>query len=83
MQKPEVIHFPIYRKYNNNKRFYKIINSREFEELQIIGSKTRVNHVLATQFPEFSFINDLIGNYSAFATEITEEEYLDCKNRTS
>jgi hypothetical protein len=77
MQKPEVIQFPIYRKYNNNKRFYKIINSREFEELQIIGSKTEINHVKATQFPEFTFINDLITNYSAFASEISEAEYLD------
>ena len=75
MQKPEVIHFPIYRKYTSNKRFYKIINSKEFEELQVIGSKTLVNHIKATQFPEFVFINDLIEKNGDFTVEITEEEY--------
>jgi hypothetical protein len=76
MQKPEVIHFPIYRKYTSNKRFYKIINTKEFEELQIIGSKTLINHIKATQFPEFVFINDLIEKTGDFTVEITEQEYL-------
>ncbi|MDZ4665671.1 MAG: hypothetical protein SGJ15_12390 [Bacteroidota bacterium] len=79
MQKPEVIHFPIYRKYKNNKRFYKIINSKEFEELQLIGSKSQINHIKATQFPEFTFINDLIQNYGDFSVAITEKEYLEQK----
>jgi len=79
MQKPEVIHFPIYRKYKNNKRFYKIINSREMEELQIIGTKTVINHLIAKQHPEVMLINDLIENNGDFAVEITEEEYLRAK----
>jgi hypothetical protein len=80
MQKPEVIQFPMYRKYNNNKRFYKIINTKEFEEVEIIGTKRVVNHIKATQYPEFVFINDLIKNYSGFAIEITETEYLEIRN---
>lgn len=77
MQKPEVIHFPIYRKYKNNKRFYKIINTKEIEELQIIGTQVLINHLTAKQHPEVMFISDLIGNYADFALEISEKEYLE------
>ena len=52
----EDINFPTYRKYKNNKRFYKIINKKEFEEIQVIGSKILINHLLATQLPEFNFV---------------------------
>jgi len=44
--------------------------------LQIIGSKTLINHIKATQFPEFVFINDLIEKTGDFTVEITEQEYL-------
>jgi len=75
MQKVEDINFPIYRKYKNNKRFYKIINKKEFEEIQVIGNKTVVNHIKASQLPEFNFINDLISDYDPFAEVITRAEY--------
>lgn len=75
MANNEGIHFPIYRKYKNNKRFYKIINKKEFEEIQVIGSKTLVNHIKASQLPEFNFINDLMSYYDGFAEEIDEAEY--------
>ncbi len=79
MQKVEDINFPIYRKYKNNKRFYKIINKKEFEEIQVIGVKTVVNHIKASQLPEFNFINDLISDYEGFAVVIDEGEYEDAK----
>jgi len=79
MQKVEDINFPIYRKYKNNKRFYKIINKKEFEEIQVIGAKTIVNHIKASQLPEFNFINDLISDYEGFAVVIDEAEYLGVK----
>jgi hypothetical protein len=50
------------------------------EELQIIGSKTELNHIIAKQHPEVMLINDLIGNYGDFAEEITEKEYLESRN---
>ena len=75
MQKVEDINFPIYRKYKNGKRFYKIINKKEFEEIQVIGSKIIINHIKATQLPEYNFINDLIGDYEGFAEVCGEEEY--------
>lgn len=75
MQNVEDINFPTYRKYKNNKRFYKIINKREFEEIQVIGSKVIINHFIATQLPEFNLINDLISCHEQNAVVINEEEY--------
>jgi len=75
MQKVEDINFPIYRKYKNNKRFYKIINKKEFEEIQVIGSKSVINHIKASILPDFNFINDLISDYEGFAEVSSEEEY--------
>jgi hypothetical protein len=75
MLKDEDINFPTYRKYKNNKRFYKIINKKEFEEIQVVGSKTIVNHFVATQLPEFNLINDLISCYEENAVVISEVDY--------
>jgi hypothetical protein len=70
------INFPVYRKYKNNKSYFKIIQPKLFEEIQIIGSKKIIKEVEAKQFPEMLFISNLISNYSEMADEISEEEYL-------
>jgi hypothetical protein len=70
------INFPVYRKYKNNKSYFKIIQPKLFEEIQIIGSKKIIKEVEAKQFPEMLFISDLLSNYSEMADEISEEEYL-------
>lgn len=74
--KLEDIHFPVYRKYKNDKSYFKIINPRMFEEIQIIGSKKIVKQIEAKLFPEVLFIQDLLINYSEMAYEINEEEYI-------
>jgi hypothetical protein len=74
--KLEDIHFPVYRKYKNNKSYFKIIHARLFEEIQIVGSKKIIRQTEAKLFPEVLFVQDLILNYSEMAEEISEEEYL-------
>jgi hypothetical protein len=69
------INFPVYRKYKNGKSYFKIINAKLFEEIQIIGSKRVVKLIEATQFPEMSFIHDLIHNYGEMAEEVSGDEY--------
>lgn len=71
------MNFPVYRKYKNNKSYFKIINPQLFEEIQIIGSKKIIKQTEATLFPEKNFINDLLFNYAEMAEEIGEEEYLE------
>ena len=69
------INFPVYRKYKNNKSYFKIIAPILFEEIQIIGNKKIVKQIEAKQFPEKIFIYDLVFNYSLMAEAIQEEEY--------
>jgi hypothetical protein len=71
----EDIKFPVYRKYKNNRSYFKIINPLEFEEIQVIGSNRLVKRTEARQFPEKNFIHDLVYNFSGMAEEIGEEEY--------
>ena len=73
--KPEGINFPLYRKYKNNKSYFKIINLQSFEEIQMIGEKKLIRQTEARLFPEKTFVMDLISNYSEMAVEISEEEY--------
>jgi hypothetical protein len=73
--KIEDMNFPVYRKYKNGKSYFKIINPRQFEEIQIIGSKKILKNIQAEQFPEMNFIHDLVFNYREMAIEITEQEY--------
>jgi hypothetical protein len=63
--------FPIYRKYSNNKSFFKILNEIEFEELKFIGQALELYKVIAVQYPEKLFIKDLIEK----ADKISEEDY--------
>ena len=72
----EDINFPVYRCYKNKKSYFKILNPRLFEEIQVIGNKKVIKSIAATQFPEMSFIRDLVYNYTEMAYEITEAEYL-------
>lgn len=78
--KLEDIHFPVYRKYKNNKSYFKIIHSRLFEEVQIIGSKKIIRQTEARLFPEILFIQDLLLHYKDMADEISEADYLRMKS---
>ena len=55
--------FPQYRKLSNNKVFYRILDERHFDEIQIIGSNAQLYHFEAKQYPEILRIQDKI-NYS-------------------
>lgn len=73
----EDIQFPVYRKYKNNTSFFKVISRTNFEEIQLIGNKVKLNAITATQFPEMNHIFDLVYNYANFGSEITENEWIE------
>lgn len=66
----------MYRKYKNNKSYFKIMNPTAFEEIQVIGTRRVIRHIEAKLFPEKVVIHDLVFNYAAMADEINEAEYL-------
>lgn len=78
----EDITFPVYRKYKNNRHYFKVISNNCFEEIQFVGSKALIKEIKATQLPEFNHIYDLVYNYKELGDEITEAEYLKMKAKS-
>jgi len=76
----EDIEFPVYRKYKNNKSYFKIINPFLFEEIIALGSKKIIKQTEAKLFPEKLFVSDLVLTYSEMADAIDEVEYIRFKN---
>ncbi|MDG1148307.1 MAG: hypothetical protein P8N52_08400 [Crocinitomicaceae bacterium] len=66
--------FPQYRKLSNDKVFYKIVNNREFHEIQVIGTFAQLHKIEAKQYPEILKIQDML-NYTieAFVPSSAEE----------
>lgn len=52
--------FPQYRKLSNNKVFYRILDDRHFDEIQIVGTRALIFHVEAQQYPEILRIQDML-----------------------
>lgn len=66
--------FPQYRKYPNNRNFFKIISASEFEEIGFIGTKRIVTAHQVKILPDRNLVLDLLHD-PAFAQTITQEEY--------
>jgi len=56
----KVTGFPQYRKLSNNKVYYRILDERHFDEIQIIGKSARLFNIEAKQYPEILRIYDLL-----------------------
>ena len=69
------IKYPIYRKLSNNRSFYKVVDSKNFEEIQIVGTKRRHQLIEAKQYPELLFIQDLISFNHLGVLESSKKEW--------
>jgi hypothetical protein len=67
--------FPAYRKYSNNRNFFKIINASSLEEVQVVADKRFVRITEAQLYPERMFIQDLLNCVTDHIVAITEAEY--------
>ena len=69
------IEYPIYRKLINNRSFYKVVYSKNFEEIQIIGTKRRHQLIEAKQYPDILYLLDLIELNHEGIIESSESEW--------
>ena len=67
--------FPIYRKYENDKRFFRINSKENFDELIVIGSFYIFRNQQALILPEFVMIVDMIENANNHWKTISEAEF--------
>lgn len=77
------ITYPQYRKYSNNKSYFKIISSEEFEEIQLLGTKISVHLFKAKILPDRNLIYDMTFDYEKSWVKIEEGEYVHVKNQGS
>jgi hypothetical protein len=67
--------FPQYRKYSNDKSYFKITSDNCFEEISMIGSKCTITNFSAKIFPDFTFISDMLNNSGNRWVVISSIEY--------
>ena len=82
MSKEKTI-YPLYRKYINNKSFFKVTAPEKFEEIQVLGSKTTLHFFNTKILPDRNYIYDLTFNYKKNWIDCTEEEYESLKESAS
>lgn len=75
--KNEDTSFPQYRKLVNGRAYYKIVDDRHFEEIQLIGSRKQLFTIRATQYPEMLKIQDLLDCTGGIYQIIDEKEWLE------
>lgn len=67
--------FPVFRKYSNNKSYFKIDNPSKLTEVQRIGKYYVIHSLEAKILPERILIQDLIGLNSIGVETVDQEEY--------
>ena len=67
--------FPLFRKYTNNKSYFKINNLLNFEEIKITPNYYSILIIEIKTLPERNFINDMINDYFQSWQEISMQEY--------
>lgn len=70
-----MIEFPQYRKYPNEKAYFKITSENTFEELTIIGKNYGVINFEANNFLDRHLINDMLNLTGNNWVLIPKEEY--------
>ncbi len=71
------IFFPQYRKYKNNKSFFKIISKTQFEEIKFMGEKMNIYYFETKILPDRNFIQDMLFEHEKYwdiCSDIVYEE---------
>lgn len=74
------INFPVYRKYKNEKSFFKITSSSSFEEITLMKNKATLHLFEAKILPDRNYILDMIYNYEQYWSLSSEKEFEEIKS---
>jgi hypothetical protein len=67
--------YPQYRKYKNNKAYFKIISEKEWEEIQVLGTKYILHTFTVKILPDRNFLYDMTFDFENNWDQIEEDEY--------
>lgn len=71
--------YPQFRKYKNSKAYFKILSDREWEEIQVMGSRHILHTFKVKILPDRNLIYDMTFDYENNWEKISEEEYESAK----
>ena len=69
------VKFPVYRKYEGDRSFFKITSPKDFTEIQVMGNRFFIHEIKAKTFPDFQMIVDMINLHNNHWMEATSEEF--------
>lgn len=67
--------FPQFRKRFDNKSYYKIINERNMQEVQIVGEKHFIFDIKADKYFEILRIQEILDDKNELYSVISKEEF--------
>ena len=68
--------FPQYRRYSTGSSYFKIVDERNFVELQFVGKKVFIHQIKATQYPEMLRIKDMM-DLSLAGIELADSNFVE------
>ncbi len=74
--------YPQYRKYKNNRVYFKILSISEWEELHVSPSGITLHSFTAKILPDRNYLEDMTVNYKTHWVVSDREEYEELKNKT-
>jgi len=78
--------YPQYRKYANNKVFFKIISNSEWEEVHHTANQYTLHNFTAKILPDRNYLHDMTFEYENNWLKIEKEEYehikIKCANQS-
>jgi hypothetical protein len=69
------ITFPLYRKFNHNRSFFKIVSPTQFVEIQIMGERYFKYEIHAKILPDFQLITDMINLHNNHWEVANEDDF--------
>ena len=76
--------FPQYRKYKNDKSYFKISSMTIFEEIKRLpGGRYQLFEFSARILPDRNFVADMLFDHHEYWDVIEEEEYLAVREKTT
>ncbi len=76
-----LITYPQFRKYKNNKVYFKIISAVEWEEIHVSAHTCRLHLFMAKILPDRNYIADMTYDYKENWEAIEETEYESMKKK--
>lgn len=71
----ETVTYPVFRKYEGNRSYFKITSPKEFTEIQVMGNRYFLHEIKAKTLPDFQMIVDMINLYNNHWIESNEKEF--------